>query len=343
MTVRFSTPRGSLVAWPAAFGRRFVVTIDTEEEFDWSLPGASDDYDVSAVAALPAMHRRLAARGVSPIYLVDYVIAASAPASAVLRDILASDPATEIGAQLHSWVTPPFGAANAPVETFAGSLPREMEAAKLDRLVAMIERAFSRRPRVYRAGRYGVGPHTIAALATRGFRADASMRARFDYSRKGGPDFTAVEPGAFQLDVPTMIELPLSTIYTGVLRRHGAHLHPLLGRVPRARGLFARTCLLSRVPLTPEGTPVREAVRAIEVASQAGERLLQLSFHSPSLVPGHTPYVRTPRDLERFHAWWDEVIEALHARGYAPASLQQVLDASDEARAVGPAGLEPAT
>lgn len=341
--MRFSTPPAAVIAWPATFGRRFTVTIDTEEEFDWSQPGAVDDHDVSAIAALPAMHDRLAARGISPIYMVDYVVAASEPAAAVLRDVLASDPATEIGAQLHSWVTPPFGAADARIETFAGNLPREMEAAKLDRLVTTIERALKRRPRIYRAGRYGVGAHTIAALAARGFCADASMRARFDYSREGGPDFTQVSPSAFQLDVPTMIELPLSTIYTGVLRRHGARWHPLLGRVPRARGLFARTRLLSRVPLTPEGTPVREAIRAIEVASRADEDLLQLSFHSPSLVPGHTPYVRTPRDLQRFHDWWDAVIEELRAHGYAPASLQQVLDAADEARVVGPAGLEPAT
>ena len=343
--MRVATPDDAVIAWPAAFGRRFVVTIDTEEEFDWSTPGASDDHDVTAIGALPAMHRRLAAHGVSPIYMVDYVVAASEPASAVLRDILAGDPATEIGAQLHSWVTPPLGHASTRVETFAGNLPREMEAAKLDRLIAMIERSLHRRPRIYRAGRYGVGPHTFAALAARGFRVDASVRARFDYSREGGPDFTDAGPASFGLGEGGMIELPLSTIYTGMLRRRGARLHPLLGRVPRARGMFAQAGLLSRVPLTPEGTPVREAVQAIAVAAQDGERLLQLSFHSPSLVPGHTPYVRSARDLTRFHAWWDQVFDTLVHYGYAAASLQHVLDAYETRgeHAVGPAGLEPAT
>ena len=345
MTQRFATPVGATITWPATFGRRFVVTIDTEEEFDWSTPGGNDDYDVSAIAALPAMHERLAARGISPIYMVDYVVAASEPAAAVLRDVLAGDPAAGVGAQLHSWVTPPFGDGGARGETFAGNLSREMEAAKLDRLIAVIERSLHRRPRIYRAGRYGIGPHTLTALSTRGFRVDASMRARFDYSAEGGPDFTAVTPTPFVAADGGMIELPLSTIYTGLLRHRGEWLHPLLGRVPRARGLFARTGLLSRVPLTPEGTPAHEAVRAIAVAAAEGEGLLQLSFHSPSLVPGHTPYVRTARDLARFHRWWDEVLGALARHGYAAASLEQVEAASEQQgeRAVGPAGLEPAT
>jgi hypothetical protein len=342
----FRTPKDALVEWPDGFGRRFIVTIDTEEEFDWATPGASDDYDVSAIAALPAMQQRFAAHGVSPIYMVDYVVAASDAAAAVLRDILVSDPATAIGAQLHPWVTPPLGdaRARARAETFAGNLPREIEAAKLDRLLAVIERSLHRRPCIYRAGRYGVGPHTIAALVARGFRLDASMRARFDYSGEGGPDFTKVTATPIRLNDGALVELPLTAIYSGLLRRRGATLHPLLGRIPRGRGMFARLGLLSRVPLTPEGTPAREAVHAIGLAARDGERLLQLSFHSPSLVPGHTPYVRTERDLARFHAWWEEVFAALARHGYAPASLQQVLDAcADAKRAVGPAGLEPAT
>ena len=342
MTHRFATPVGAELIWPRDFGRRFLVTIDTEEEFDWSAPGASDDYDVTAIAALPALHARLAAYGISPVYMVDYVVAASDSAAAILRDLLAGDPATAIGAQLHSWVTPPFGSGTR-AETFAGNLPREVEAAKLDRLIAVIERALGRRPCIYRAGRYGIGPYTFQTLVARGFRVDASMRSRFDYSRAGGPDFLNVTPRPFAIDDGALSELPLSTIYTGLLRRRGAWLHPLLGRVRRGRGLFARTGLLSRVPLSPEGTPAGEAIRAIGAAASDGERLLQLTFHSPSLVPGHTPYVRDARGLARFHNWWEQVLPALGQHGYAPVALGEILAVLEEGRAVGPAGLEPAT
>jgi hypothetical protein len=35
-------------------------------------------------------------------------------------------------------------------------------------------------------------------------------------------------------------------------------------------------------------------------------RVFVLTYHSPSLEPGNTPYVRTNEDLTRFLAWLDE-------------------------------------
>lgn len=319
----FSTPDDQRVRWPSAFGRRFFVTIDTEEEFDWRLAPAVAPRGVAAIAALPSFHDRLASAGVHPVYLLDWPVVDDEAAAATIRTIVAADSHAGIGAQLHGWVTPPFAGDEA--ETFAGNLPAELEAAKIARLTARIEAAIGVRPQLFRSGRYGIGAGTIAALAAQGYVADASMRAHFDYSREGGPDFTRVGPGAFQLDA-ALVELPVTTIYIGLLRRHGAMLHPLLGRVPRGRGVFARTGLLSRVPLSPEGTGPREAIAAIRSAAAAGEPLLQIAFHSPSLVPGNTPYVRDAGDLVRFHRWWDAILPALAAAGYAPATLAAVLD-----------------
>ncbi|MGE9115901.1 hypothetical protein, partial [Escherichia coli] len=74
-----------------------------------------------------------------------------------------------------------------------------------------------------------------------------------------------------------MIELPLSTVFTGALRRHGARLHTRLGAVPRGRGLFSRAGLLARVPLTPEGVPVNDALEAIAIAIGEGARVLNFA------------------------------------------------------------------
>jgi hypothetical protein len=56
---------------------------------------------------------------------------------------------------------------------------------------------------------------------------------------------------------------------------------------------------------------------------------LTLSFHSPSLVPGHTPYVRDSADLAAFHDWWDRVFAHLDRRGIAPTTLAEVIAAAD--------------
>ncbi|MEH3046922.1 WalW protein [Sphingomonas adhaesiva] len=332
--LRFATPPAARVRWPASFGRRFLVTVDVEEEFDWTRPFSGHARSVRAIAALPAWHRAMAGEGIAPVYLVDHPVAADPAAAALLRPLL-TDGST-VGAQLHPWVNPPHVEVPSELASFAGNLPPALEAAKLDQLVDAVERAFGRRPLIYRAGRYGIGPATLALLASRGFRIDASMRARFDYRAAGGCDFGAVGPDAFHLP-GGIVELPLSTIHTGALRRHGVALHRAAGRVPWGRGLLSRGGLLSRVPLTPEGTTAAAARAAVAVAAARRHDLLQLTFHSPSLVPGNTPYVRDARDLALFHDWWGQVIAALRTAGYAPVTLDEVL------AAVGPAGLEPAT
>jgi hypothetical protein len=46
----------------------------------------------------------------------------------------------------------------------------------------------------------------------------------------------------------------------------------------------------------------------------AGHRCLTLTFHSPSLEPGHTPYVRTQGDLNRFLADIEQFCEFVLTR-----------------------------
>ena len=128
-----------------------------------------------------------------------------------------------------------------------------------------------------------------------------------------------------------MIELPLTTVFTGAVRSGGTSLYRTLGHIPRGRGVFARTHLMSRVALTPEDMPVPDALEAIAVALGQGVRLLNFAFHSPSLVPGHTPYVRDEADLTRFYRWWDIVLSDLARRNVRPASLDDLIHASSKA------------
>jgi hypothetical protein len=304
-----------LFAWPETFGTRFGIFVDTEEEFDWNAPLSRDHRNVSAMAALPDAHRRFADHGVAVVYLVDHPVAASPLAIDALHRIL-EDGRSAIGAHLHPWVTPPHDEDVNPHNSFAGNLSAGLEAAKLDVLGNAIVTAFGRQPRIFRAGRYGIGPATWALLAERGYAIDSSVRARFDYSREGGPDFSACGCDAYRAGPDgALLELPLTTMFTGLARRGGQALHAPLGTVPRARGAAARMRLLDRVSLTPEGVPLADAIRAIDVALDAGQRYLNLSYHSPTVVPGMTPYVRDGADLVVFEAWWDGVLDHMERRG----------------------------
>lgn len=324
------------VVWPDTFGARFTILVDTEEEFDWTAPLSREARATTAIRALPGAHRRFADRGVPLTYMVDYPIADSAEAVDVLRGVLA-DGRSAIGTQLHPWVNPPFDESVGNRNSFPGNLPREIEAAKLDALTQRITDAFDARPVAYRAGRYGIGPNTLALLAERGYRLDSSMRARYDYHTVEGPDFSAIGSHAFRTGPDeAIVELPLTTVFTGRARGGGAVLHRALGRLPRGRGIFARLRLMSRVALTPEDMPLAEALEAIRIALGEGVRVLNFSFHSPSLAPGNTPYVRDAAGLAAFFAWWEAVLDLLDRHGVRPASLAELLAAAQTPLASAP-------
>lgn len=313
-----------LIDWPADFGTRFVVFVDVEEEFDWDRPLSRNNRSVEAIVALPEAHARFAAAGVPMALMIDHPVATDCRAIDLVGPLLIGG--SVVGAQLHPWVTPPFDEELIPRNSFAGNLPRELEAAKLDVLTDAITAAFGVRPTAYRAGRYGIGPATVELLAERGYRLDSSMRPAFDYTDEDGPDFSAIGSEAFR--VGNVIELPSTTMYTGIARGGGAGLYRAAARVPKGRALLARAGLLQRIPLTPEGIPVTDALEAIRVAVSEGLRVLNFAFHSPSLVPGHTPYVRDNAGLTEFWRWWDRVLAELDRLGVRACGLAEVIAAA---------------
>lgn len=315
---------GDLVAWPESFGTRFVVFVDTEEEFDWSKPLARENRSVAAVDALPAAHARFAAAGVPLALMVDHPIATDVRAIDLIAPLLTGG--TSVGTQLHPWVNPPFDEALTPANSFVGNLPRALEEAKLRALTDAITTAFGTRPTAYRAGRYGLGPASFDLLAAHGYRLDSSMRPGFDYASEGGPDFSALGNHAFRAG--GIVELPLTTVFTGAARSAGMPLYRAARAIPKGRAVLARSGLLQRIPLTPEGIPVREALEAVRVAIGEGVRVLSFAFHSPSLAPSHTPYVKDDADLAAFWHWWDKILAELGRLGAKAAGLDDVIAAA---------------
>ena len=318
-----------LVRWPDDFGTRFTIMVDTEEEFDWSRPFSRDNRSTTAIAALPNAHRRFAERGIGITYLVDHPVATSPVAVGMLGELL-RDGRSAIGAQLHPWVTPPFDEEVSDFNSFSGNLAAELEYAKIGVLTHAIKTAFGGAPLIYRAGRYGLGRNTVASLIAHGYRIDSSMRARYDYSSVSGPDYRAIGNASHRI-AAGLVELPLTTLFTGRLRASGPRLYPALSKIPFGPAVLARAGLLSRVALTPEDMPLADVVEAIRIALGEGERLLNFSFHSPSVAPGHTSFVRDAGDLAAFHRWWDAVLDLLDRRGVRNAAHDELIEALDRA------------
>ena len=317
---------------PESFGRRFAVFVDTEEEFDWSRPPTRDRHGTRAARSIPEVQARLFAADVRPTYVIDYPIASDPECAAMLRDYRERGECT-VGTHLHPWVNPPFDDELTRANSFAGNLPAALERAKLHRLTETIERYIGHRPTVYRAGRYGVGPNTARLLEEAGYVADVSVRSLHDYSHEGGPDFSDYGVRPYWVGGGPLLEVPLTAAFVGGLRRLGSRLYKAAARIPRGHGILSRARLLNRIPVTPEGIPLREARQAIERLLDDGLRLFSISFHSPSVAPGHTPYVRDAADLATFYAWWDGVLDLFARHGVEPASMDEIVEAARAARA----------
>lgn len=303
------------------FGRRFAIFADAEEEFDWGRPLCRDSVSTSAIASLPAANQRFADRGIVPTYLVDYPVVDDPRSADVIAAMAAAD-ACDVGTQLHPWVNPPFDEPVSVANSFVGNLPAALERAKLTRLGDRIAEVTGYRPTIYRAGRYGIGPNTAALLAEAGYRMDVSTRALFDYSAQEGPDFSR-HPIWPWWSGGGLLEVPLTGVFTGPCRHW-----PGLYQMPGMRGPLASSGLLNRVSLTPEGTPLAEALKAIHQLVDDGTRLFSLSFHTPSVEIGHTPYVRDAADLRRFWQWWDGVFDLFEREQIRPARSADILAAA---------------
>ncbi len=320
-TEPYSNP--SFIRLNSLGGPRFLVTVDTEEEFDWNAPFSRDQHGTAHVGAIDRFQKLCDANGVQPAYLIDYPIAVDARAAALLGEYAAQGRAA-IGIQLHPWVSPPFDEAVSVHNSFACNLPKALEREKLLQLHAKIRETTGVSADIYRAGRYGAGQYTPQILAELGVAIDSSVRTYFDYSGEGGPNFASAPLNPYWLMPGKVAELPVTTVFNGGLRNMGPKLFNDIMSSPTSRSILSRTGLLERIALTPEGIPVEKAIAGIDCALDQGVGILNFSFHSPSLEPGHVDYVRTPEDLVRFYDWWDRVFAHLALRGVAPVKVSEI-------------------
>ncbi|GAA0540752.1 hypothetical protein FHS83_000051 [Rhizomicrobium palustre] len=309
-----------------------VTTVDAEEEFDWQRPLSRDNRAVTAMSSQGVLQRIFERYGITPVYFVTYPIVTQAEGYRLLQDHVVAGRA-EIGAQLHPWVTPPFEEEVTPFNSFAGNLPPQLEFSKIRVLTEAIASRFDRAPKAYRAGRYGIGPNTVMALSRLGYEIDSSVVPEFGYHAIGGPAFFGRPTRPYWLDsAGEILELPLTSAYIGRLTGETPSSRALAKglfeddeRHALSRSLMARSGLMERIRLTPEGTKVSDAKRLVRALLKRGTRIFTLSFHSPSLVPGNTPYVRSAAELEKFLAWFEEFYAFFFAEiGGAPATTSQI-------------------
>lgn len=290
--------QGAPVPFPPHLPPLLMVVVDTEECFDWNAPVSREATSVAAMAGIGAAQERLRGVGVVPTYVVDYPVADREEGWRHLAPLVAAGECL-VGAHLHPWVNPPFSEPLTPAHTYPGNLPPELERAKLLALTERLTQRLGSPPLIYKAGRYGLGPRTPALLAQTGFQVDLSVAPGFDLGADGGPDYLEAvnHPHWWPGVTPPLLELPTTGGWVGWLAEGSRGtpwkraVHTDRGRRWRLGGVMARLGLLERLRLSPEGFGLAALQRLTLALLARGVRLFSLSFHSPSLWPGCTPYV----------------------------------------------------
>lgn len=330
---------GSAPAEPAGVSRSreaiLTVSVDTEED-NWRRARVGTTVD--SIRELKRLARQLERWGLRATYFTTYEVALRQWAVDILREISDGGQA-EIGAHLHPWNTPPLDEAFAPRNSMLKNLPPELQLAKLERLTATLAEAFGAPPTAFRAGRYGLGRESVAALIRCQYRVDSSVTPFVSWEEDDdGASFVGAPLGAYRLDgrsdvrVPVsdgaLIEVPMScgfnrspfSVWGPVWRAFEAR--PL--RLLRLAGIGARTGILKRIMLTPEVSSVEDMLALSARLLHEGVRHLHLYWHSPTLRPGLSPFAATAGDVERLYARIDKYVEGLSAMACVrPATVSE--------------------
>jgi hypothetical protein len=306
------------------------VVVDTEEEFDWKAPSPYSRANVH-VTAMREIERGQALfdrYGVKPTYVVDYPVATQRDGYAPLKAILDRGGCT-VGAHLHPWVNPPYTEEVCERNSFASNLGPELESAKLRVLCDAIGESFGVKPLMYKAGRYGIGRATTAILESFGFESDNSVNPHMDFSNQHGPNFEAYDARPFLFGQSRwLLELPCTRGFTGIAGGVGPVLHRMASAKSleplRLVGILARLGVTNKIMLSPEGSTAEEMKQMAASLVARGVRTLTMTFHSPSLAPGHTPYVRSESDLRVLLSATDSFLDFFFTKLGGEASTPSV-------------------
>lgn len=304
------------------------IVVDTESEFDWSKGVSADRGNVESIFQLPRIHDICAPFGARVCFVTDYPVASTSSSAAIMRRLI--EDGAEIGAHLQPWTTPPMVEPHGGKLAFPGNLPPPLEHLKLQMLKTVIETHLGVVPRVYKAGRYGVGEATLESLEALGFDVDLSVAPGFSYALEGGPDFGAFTAHLYSFGSRrTLLEIPTTSGFVGALADLGPRVWQYTdAQVPRwihVRGTLDRLRLLSRVRLSPEGHNLSQMRRLTEHLMSRGCRHFTLSLHSSSLQPNYTPYSSNDADvtmlLNRIHDYLSYFRDHLGGRWCTPLEL----------------------
>lgn len=272
----------------------FLLSVDTEEEWDWDGPLPQTDFSVSNAQELPAFHRFCQTLNIKPSYFVDYAMLEDDASRETLQAIYAMGDG-EMGAHLHPWCNPPYFGSTSEAQSHLINLPLEQVEQKLEVLTRDIQTTFGSAPKSFRTGRWGTSGAILKLLSQYGYQVDSSIYPYFDVPYFCGhdvdstpyyPDFEDPNRSGLQRK---MIEVPPSAGFNRLPFSRASRLHEWLetsvARHVRPIALSWRLGLLKKLYLSPELMSKQDLILLTKTLLRGGYPIIHMYFHSSSLLP----------------------------------------------------------
>jgi hypothetical protein len=330
-----------------ANGPMFVITIDTEPDNEWARPAVTTTANARFIPPFQDLCERFG-------FKVTYLLTLQMAEDEFLREYLPPRlevRAAEAGAHPHPWNTPPLIEVSPDDNRhhpYVYEYPTEVQRAKLETLVGVIERNFGVRPVSYKTGRWGLDGGHARILQDLGFLVDSSVCPGKDWRHdrghpngNGGPDYRRAPLNPYSLSHADVCqrgsmrlwEVPPTIVFYSAFGRN----------VPGVRELYWRSALVRRAFDWKRNGPewlrpyphmtIERLCRVATVAMSLGAPVLNLTFHFSELMPGGSPHNRDKADIESLYRRLEGLFEFLQSCDAIGLTLSEARDRFAASRA----------
>ena len=315
--------------------RWFTITVDTEEEWDWSSGYPTGPASVSNIAGLRRFQTECQKHDATVTYFTNHSVLSHDSSAQVILDLHDSGKA-EIGLHIHPWNTPPISADEqvTPRNSFLHNLPQEEALAKLQNVYDAFDSRGLPVPTSFRGGRYSTSRWIQTFLSGNGCRADASILPYTTWPDDGAPDFRTRDPWpvrrVFENVKHPLWEIPLTLAFTRQPWSFWRRFFQLGEKAPfrqfKCVGIAERL-FVQKTWLNLEHSLGERCVDLLRIVRKTNLPCINFTLHSSSLVPGLSPYTRTSADVERLYSRLNNVLTFLKkCPEFQPATVSEVAD-----------------
>lgn len=289
-----------------------IVTIDIEAD-DWD-DFKRDGGTLNNIKEIPKLQALFDDFGILPAYLIDYSVASDNSSYEILGKIF-EEGKCEIGTHLHPWNTPPYEEEICVRNSMLNNLSATLQQKKLTVLTEKIETTYGIRPRSFRAGRWAFNKEIAKAIIELDYVIDTSVTPFVSWHEYFGPSFLNAPYYPYWIDpskdilsnsnTGRLLEIPVTIGFNRTNFKFSNKLFEVLGKSMftslRLRGLAYKLGLLQKIWLSPEMSNHIEMRKLVNIYVKKNINIINLMFHSTTLVPGLTPFVKNSTDQKKFY------------------------------------------